>query len=251
MFTGGAYPSYLIDFKIGTKGLSSVEGDMKTVLDLESFSPKIAGKTDSWYALDQQGWQREMMTGKAFSITFKGKRNVGDPGNDYVANTAWADGLDCSTKAKITFPDGSTLVFNAVIDVTNPGADDGTKAAPLEFELKSDGKPTYTAGTLASPEAIALSSSNPVDDAVGVATNVHPVLTFNNALMDYSNITILDETDNALVAFTAAIDVSNKIVTLTPTAALTTGQQYDIILAGITDIYGQKLANTIISFTCA
>lgn len=251
MFTGGVYPAYLIDFKIGTKGIASTEADMKTVLDLESFSPKISGKTDSWYAFDQQGWQREIMTGKAFSITFKGKRHVGDPGNDYVAATAWADGLDCSTIAKVTFPDGSTLVFNCVIDVTNPGGDNSEKVVPLEFDLKSDGKPTYTAGSLAAPAAIALSSSNPVNAAAGVSTAIDPALTFNNALKDYSNIVFLNETDNVQVAFTSAIDVSNKIVTLTPTAALTTGKKYDIIIAGITDIYGQKLANAVISFTCA
>lgn len=250
MFNGGVFPSYLIDFKIGTKGLLSTDADMKSVLDLESFSPKIAGKTDSWYALDQKGWQREVMTGKAFSIGFKGKRHVGDPGNDYVASIAWADGLDCSTIAKLTFPDGSTLVFNCVIDVTNPGADDGTKVAPLEFDLKSDGRPNYTAGTLASPSAIALSNSNPANAATGVSTAIDPVLTFNNALKDYSNIVFLNETDNTQVAFTSAIDVSNKIVTLTPGTALTAGKKYDIILAGITDIYGQKLANTIVSFTC-
>ena len=249
-FTGGVFPAYLVDFKIGTKGLASTESDMKNILDLESFTPKIAGKTDSWYSLDQKGWQREIMTGKAFSMSFKGKRHIGDPGNDYIAITAWADGLDCSSIGKITFPDGTTVTFNCVVDVTNPGADDGTKVAPLEFELKSDGKPTVVEGNLANPAAIALSSSNPTSNATGVAINIQPVLTFNNAIRDYSNITLLNETDNSIVAYTASIDVSNKIVTIAPSAALTAGKKYDIILAGVTDIYGQKLANTIISFTC-
>lgn len=142
--TSGVYPVYDIGFKIGIKGISSVDADMVIVKDMESFSFKIDGKTDSWYPMDTAGWERIIMTGKAFSITLKGKRNIGDPGNDYVAKTAWADGLDCSTKAEIDFPDGAKLAFNAVIDVTNPGGDDSTKVTPLEFELKCDGKPIYT-----------------------------------------------------------------------------------------------------------
>jgi elongation factor G len=45
----------------------------------------------------------------------------------------------------VQLPIGIENEFNAVIDVTNPGGDDSTKVAPLEFSLKSDGKPTYTA----------------------------------------------------------------------------------------------------------
>jgi hypothetical protein len=118
---------------------------MKEIADMETFSMKIDGKTETWTPMTTQGWERALMTGKAFSISLKGKRNVGDLGNDYVAAAAWKDGLDCSTKAQIVFPDGAKLDFDCVIDVSNPGGDDSTKVAPLEFDLKGDGKPNYTA----------------------------------------------------------------------------------------------------------
>jgi hypothetical protein len=143
----GVYPVYNTIFEIGTKGLTSTDADMVTIADMETFSMKIAGKTESWTPMTTSGWTRNLMTGKDFSISLKGKRNVGDPGNDYVSAIAWKDGLDCSTKAQITFPDGSKLNFNCVIDVTNPGGDSSEKVAPLEFDLKGDGKPTYTAAT--------------------------------------------------------------------------------------------------------
>lgn len=147
-FTGGVFPVYNLLFKIGVNGISSTDTDMKEIADMENFGVKIDGKVEDWTPMNTAGWARSLMTGKAFSISLKGKRNVGDPGNDYVAAAAWKDGLDCSTKAQIVFPDGAKLDFNCVIDVTNVAGDDSTKVAPLEFDLKGDGKPTYTAGTV-------------------------------------------------------------------------------------------------------
>lgn len=248
MFTSGVYPVYNIAFKIGTKGLASLAADMKTIADMESFSIKMSGKAETWTPMTTQGWERNLITAKGFQITLKGKRNVGDPGNDYVAGIAWQAGLNCSTMAEIDFPDGSKLTFNCVIDVTNPGGDASEKVTPLEFDLKSDGAPIFTAGT--AQAAIALSSSTPINGATGVATGVAPALTFNNAIEDYSGIMLINVTDDTLVSTTVTTDGTNKIVTITPTAALTATKQYSIILAGITDIYGQKLANAIIKFTC-
>lgn len=143
-FTSGVYPVYMIGFKIGIKGLTSIDTDMKVVKDMESFSFKISGKTEDWNPMDMQGWTRHLMTSKDFTITLKGKRNVGDPGNDYVAGVAWMNGLDCSSKFEIDFPDTSKVVFNCVVDVTDPGGGDSTKGAALEFDIKCDGEPTFT-----------------------------------------------------------------------------------------------------------
>ncbi|EOU2023485.1 hypothetical protein C4D21_09980 [Clostridium perfringens] len=140
----GVFPVYNLKFKIGTKGKASQSQDMQTIADMENFSIKIDGKVEDWTPMDTAGWARSLMTGKSFSISLKGKRHVGDAGNDYVAATAWKDGLDCSTKGEMEFPDGSKLTFNCVIDIKNVGGDDSTKVAPLEFDLKGDGKPEYT-----------------------------------------------------------------------------------------------------------
>lgn len=144
MAFSGVFPVYNLIFKIGTKGLASTETDMVPIADVENFGVKIDGKAENWTPMTTRGWERTLMTGKAFSISCKGKRNVGDPGNDYVAAIAWKDGLDCSTKAEIEFPDGAKLDFDCAVDVTNVGGDDSTKVAPLEFDLKGDGAPAYT-----------------------------------------------------------------------------------------------------------
>lgn len=143
--SSGVYPVYDIVFKIGTAGTASTEEQMKTIADMESFSISVDGTVQEWTPFNTDGWGRALMTGKKFSISLKGKRNVGDAGNDYIHSTTFKNGLDCSTKAAVEFPDGSKLEFNCIINVTNDSGGETTDVAPLEFELKGDGKPTYTA----------------------------------------------------------------------------------------------------------
>ena len=68
---------------------------------------------------------------------------MGDPGNDYVAELAWKSGLECSSKAAISFPDGDRLEFDCIVNVSVPFGGDSTNVSGLELELQSDGKPTY------------------------------------------------------------------------------------------------------------
>ncbi|MBS6503473.1 hypothetical protein PMY38_11885 [Clostridium tertium] len=140
----GVFPVYNLKFKIGTRGKASETGDMAVIADMETFSISIDGTVEEWTPMDTSGWARALMTGKKFSVGLNGKRNVGDKGNDYVAATAWKDGLDCSTKGEIEFPDGAKLTYDCVINVKNIGGGDSTNVAPLEFDMQSDGKPTYT-----------------------------------------------------------------------------------------------------------
>jgi len=149
MAFSGVFPVYNLKFKIGTAGKASTESDMAVIADMESFSISIDGTVEEWTPMDTSGWARALMTGKKFSVSLNGKRNVGDPGNDYVANIAWKDGLDCSTKGEIEFPDGAKLAFDCIINVKNVGGGDSTNVAPLEFDMQGDGKPTYTPSTQA------------------------------------------------------------------------------------------------------
>lgn len=140
----GTFPVFYFGFRIGTKGLLSAAEDMLTIAEMESLGFSIEGSTEEWTPMTTEGWSNATMTGKKFSVDVKGKRCVGDKGNDYIAGIAWKSGLDCDTKAEIEFPDGSKLEFDCVVDVTNVGGGDSTNVAPLEFKLIGKGKPTYT-----------------------------------------------------------------------------------------------------------
>jgi hypothetical protein len=144
LFAGeGVYPVFGLVFSIGIVGATSAAADMKSIKDMETFNIAIDGKIEEWIPMDTEGWLRRLMTSKSFSIGLKGKRNIGDAGNDYVAGLAWKTGSACSSKFEVTFPDGAKLSFNCIVNVKTPAGGDSTNASILEFDVLSDGKPTY------------------------------------------------------------------------------------------------------------
>ena len=146
-FTAGEYLTSELTFKVGTKGLASVlPTDMAVIVGMEGLNIAIDGKVVDWYAMDQGGSARAMMTGKKISISMSGKRTIGDAGQDYIAGLAFLNGRDCTTKLEINFPDGDKLTGNVVIDVKKFAGGDSTDPSGLEFEIIFDGKPTYTPG---------------------------------------------------------------------------------------------------------
>lgn len=142
--TSGVYPVFDNVFKIGTVGKTSQASDMKAIADCETFSMSMDNNVEEWTPMTTEGWIRRMMTGKGFSISISGKRNVGDDGNDYVASKLFSTGQAVETKFEWEFADGTTVSFDCIISVSNAGTGDSTNVAPLEFEVMSDGKPTIT-----------------------------------------------------------------------------------------------------------
>ena len=143
----GVYPVHNNKFKIGTKGLESKTEDMMPIKDLETFSPSFDNGVEEWTPMDTEGWVRRLMTGKGFTIDLSGKRNVGDPGNDYVANMIMKNGQDAETVFEWEFPSGAKVNFNCIVNVTNAGGGASTDVGALEFTVMSNGKPTFTAAT--------------------------------------------------------------------------------------------------------
>ena len=118
---------------------------MKSIADCETFSVAFDNGVEEWNPFDAEGWVRRLMTSKAVTISVTAKRNVGDAGNDAVAGLAFKNGRNVERDFTWTFPDGAKVEFkSAVINVTNVGSGDSTAVAPLEFEVMSNGKPTYT-----------------------------------------------------------------------------------------------------------
>lgn len=142
----GVYPVFNNKFKIGTNGRDSTAGEMKTIADMTTFSVSVDGNVEEWTPMTTEGWKRRLVTGKGFSISLSGKRNVGDAGNDYVAGKMFATGKDSESKFEWEMPDGTTVAFDCIISISSGGGD-STNVEGLEFEVLSDGKPTVTKGT--------------------------------------------------------------------------------------------------------
>lgn len=141
--SSGVYPVYENQFKINTKGRESGETNLVTIADMESFSVSFDDNVEEWTPMTTEGWVRRLKTGKGITISLNGKRNIGDPGNDYVAGLAFKTGQACNSELEWTFPNGAVATIPCVINVTSVGGD-STNVEPLEFECLSDGKPTFT-----------------------------------------------------------------------------------------------------------
>lgn len=109
---------------------------------------------------------------------------------------------------------------------------------------------TQTPDTLGSVAALAISSSIPANNATGVLAAIRPALTFNNTIASEA-ILLLKADGSGIVTVTKAWDVTGKVLTLTPSANLTSGGIYSIVVAGVRDIYGQSLAASVVKFTVA
>lgn len=112
------------------------------VKDAESLSISTDNGIEEWNAMDHDGWTRRLMTSKSLSVSLGGKRNYGDAGNDYVASLAYANGQDANSWFSIIFPNLDQLIIPVVVSVTSLGGD-ATAVDALEWEVQSDGKPTY------------------------------------------------------------------------------------------------------------
>lgn len=106
-----------------------------------------------------------------------------------------------------------------------------------------------TPDTFGAPVTLSLASSAPVNAATGVLASVKPTLTFSNPVA--SDSVLLLKSDGTVVAMAKSYDTTSKVLTISPLAALTAGAEYQLIVSGVKDIYGQALAPAVISFTVA
>lgn len=138
----GVFPCYKNQFQVGKNGED--EANMN-IADCDEFGVSFDNGVEEWNPFESEGWKKRLMTSKALTISVKGKRNIGDEGNDEIASCTFANGREAERPFKWTFPDGATLFFaNAVISVTSNSGGSSTSVGPLEFEVMSNGKPVYT-----------------------------------------------------------------------------------------------------------
>lgn len=136
----GVFPCYENQFKVGATKEAAT-----SIKDMETFSVAFDNGVEKWNPFDQEGWSRGLMTSKGITISVKGKRNIGDTGNDYVADKAYKIGRNAEGYFEWLFPDGTSVSWeNAIFNITVLGSADATNVAPLEFEVNSNGKPTIT-----------------------------------------------------------------------------------------------------------
>lgn len=144
--SSGVFPCYENMFKVDTSANNTPV--WTTIADLETFEVAFDNGVEEWTPFEHEGWVRRLMTAKSVTITVTGKRNIGDTGNDFIADLAFENGQNAQANFQWTFADGTVVTFtDAVINVTALGSGDSTAVAPLEFEVMSNAKPTVTAAS--------------------------------------------------------------------------------------------------------
>lgn len=128
--------------EIGVK-TSTSQATYSSIADLEELNISIENNVETWHSIANGGWQNALLTAKALSGSFSGKRCLGDPGNDYIDGLRFKIGKEAEADFQVKFPNGSKLEFTAVVGLTDIlGA--ATNVVPLSGDLTGKGKPTFT-----------------------------------------------------------------------------------------------------------
>ena len=139
----GQYAVSECKVKVKTSAASTQTAVYSEIADLEEVRLSLENNTETWYSIKDGGWQNALLTAKALTGSFSGKRTLGDTGNDYLESLRYNIGKSAEADWQIEFPDGSKLEFTAVTALTDIlGA--ATDVAPLSGDLTGKGKPTFT-----------------------------------------------------------------------------------------------------------
>lgn len=141
VITKGVYPVHVGSFEVNTS--KTEEAAWSKIAELEEANIEVENTTETWNSFSEGGWQSALVTGKAAKITLKGKRCIGDAGNDLIASKMLLTGQDAYVNARVIHPDGTTLEWaQMACAVKNNGAGGkATDVGALEAELTAHGAP--------------------------------------------------------------------------------------------------------------
>lgn len=201
--------------------------------------------------------------------SFGGRMELGDGGYRYFWYLKGKFSLgaeEAATKTDDIDEKTYSLTYTAMVTIhefvglPNPdGGEDitaGVKAVKADttdpaFDPTGWFDQVQTPDSAGAPTAIALSSIVPAADATAVVKTADIVITFNNKIAD-SNISLVNSPLGTFVtAITKAWNATGKVLTVHPTTALAGATRHAIIIANVTDIYGQELTDTVKYFTTA
>lgn len=127
----------------------------------------------------------------------------------------------------------------------------GVKVGGKAFDMVANETAAALPDAAGTPPAFTLSSV-PADAATGVVVTSDIVLTFSNELKAGAEAGIaLTTAAGVPVAGTTTISANRKVVTINPTSSLGAATDHLVVVAGVTDIYSQALATTVIDFETA
>lgn len=86
----------------------------------------------------------------------------------------------------------------------------------------------------------------PKDGSTEIAVEISPVIVFNHKMTaGAAGRVCLKDSNGVTVTVTVTLDVTGKIMTISPSAPLENGRQYAIVIDAAPDIYGETLSDEI------
>jgi phi13 family phage major tail protein len=176
----------------------------------------------------------------------------------YLKGKFTAPNRESSTKSDTPDPKPTTITFTAVKTIyqfTVGSVTDGFKGVEGDEDATNFSGTNWFAAVqtpvAGSPSAITCTPS-PADAATGVVVSANITLTFNNALAGNAERGIILTTAAGVPkACDRTISSNRKVVTLNPTTDMAASTDYLVIVPGVTDIYGQTLADAVYNFQTA
>ena len=143
--TSGVFPVNVNQFEVNV-GTGKAAEEWAQVAELEECTVTIDNNTETWKSFANGGWESALVTGKSAKIEIKGKRCVGDAGNDFIAGKLLANGQDAYVPARLTVADGKVLTWEKMACAVAYAGTGGsaTDVGALEATLTGHGKPTLT-----------------------------------------------------------------------------------------------------------
>lgn len=196
--------------------------------------------------------QSSIKTGNQRTFKLSGDRYFGDAAQDYCCafGVAQGKGNACITDyVYFNILTGKGEKGQVTIIVNSDGSGNAGESAGLDIEFKKIGSApteyTYAPGSVA---AVALSTIAPADGSTTASRTGNIVLTFNNAISS-AHVSIIAALTGDVFACAQAWDATKKILTITPSSSLAATTKYVVAINGVTDAYGQVLADVAKDFT--
>ena len=194
-----------------------------------------------------------------FALSFRSEKSNGSyVYYQFLKGRFSITGEDKKTKTDSPDPQSVKVTYTAIKTVHQfalPGSitDSVKRVVGDEDATDFDGDTWFDAVQTPDTDSVSAVSviSDPIDNAASIAVTKTITLTFNNAIRDNSIAgVVLVRVDTGLpIECVRSLDVTKKILSLDPTGSLTANKEHFTIVSGVTDIYGQILADVVYSFT--
>lgn len=117
---GKVYSVSANQFKVDVSATSTPE--YVSIANMTALNVNLSPVIDSWYAMDQGGWQSNMKGGFAGTIQFDLKKTYDDAGNAALFSTAFTlDPDEVVKNFQWTWPDETVVTFQGLVSIESVG----------------------------------------------------------------------------------------------------------------------------------